>query len=50
MLLVSNEFSDETVTIEDSSHESTARIRLVIDHGKVVSAEPESTVVFLGGG
>ncbi len=50
MLLVSNEFSDETVTLEDSSTESTNRIRLVIDRGKIVSPEPESTVVFLGGG
>ncbi len=50
MLLVSGKFADEKVTIDDSSPESTARIHLVFDKGKLISQEPESTVFFLGGG
>jgi hypothetical protein len=50
MLLVSSKFANEKVTIEDSSPESTARIQLIFDKGKVISEEPASTVFFLGGG
>jgi len=50
MLLVSSKFPTEKVTIDDSSPESTARIRVVFDKGKVASVEPASTVFFLGGG
>lgn len=50
MLLVSSKFPNEKVTIDDSSPESTARIRVVFDKGKVTSVEPASTVFFLGGG
>jgi len=50
MLLVSGKLANERVTVEDSSPESTARIRVVFDKGKPVSQEPASTVFFLGGG
>jgi len=50
MLLVSGKLANERVTVEDSSPESTARIRVVFDKGKLVSQEPASTIFFLGGG
>jgi len=50
MLLVSGKLSNEKVTVDDSSPESTARIRVVFDKGKLISQEPASTVFFLGGG
>lgn len=50
MLLVSSKFSREKVTVEDSSPEGTARIRVVFEKGQFVSAEPASTIVFMGGG
>ena len=50
MQLVSGKLANEKVTIDDSSPESTARIHLVFDKGKLISQEPASTVFFLGGG
>lgn len=50
MLLVSGKFANEKVTIDDSSPESTARIHLVFDKAKLITAEPASTVFFAGGG
>jgi len=50
MLLVSGKLANEKVTVDDSSPESTARIRVVFDKGKLASQEPASTVFFLGGG
>jgi hypothetical protein len=50
MLLVSSKLSNEKVTVDDSSPESTARIRVVFDKGKLISQEPASTIFFLGGG
>lgn len=50
MLLVSSKYANEKVTIDDSSPESTARIHVVFDQGKLVTAEPKSTVLFFGGG
>ena len=50
MQLVSGKFASEKVTIDDSSPESTARIHLGFDKGKVISQDPASTVFFLGGG
>ncbi len=50
MLLVSSKLANEKVTIDDSSPESTARIDVVFDKGRLLSAEPTSTVVFIGGG
>ena len=50
MLLVSGKFSSEKVTIDDSSPESTTRLRVIFDKGKLVSADPASTIFFLGGG
>ena len=50
MSLVSGKLASEKVTIDDSSPESTARIHLVFDKGKLVSQEPASTIFFLGGG
>ena len=50
MLLVSGKLANEKVTVDDSSPEGTARIRVVFDKGKIVSQEPASTIFFLGGG
>ena len=50
MLLVSSKLSSEKVTIDTSSPESTARIHVVFDKGKAVTAEPASTILFMGGG
>ena len=50
MLLVSGKLANDRVTIDDSSPESTARIHLIFDRGKVISEEPAATVFFLGGG
>jgi hypothetical protein len=50
MSLVSDKLSKEQVTIEDSSPEGTSRIRLMFDKGQLVKAEPETTVLFMGGG
>jgi len=50
MLLVSNKFADEKIEVEDSSPESTARIHVWFDKGRLVKVEPESTILFLGGG
>lgn len=37
MLLVSGKLANERVTVDDSSPEGTARIRVVFDKGKLVS-------------
>ena len=50
MLLVSGKLANEKVTVDDSSPEGTARIRVVFDKGKIVAQEPASTIFFLGGG
>ncbi len=50
MLLVSSKYANEKVTIDDSSPEGTTRIHVVVDKGKLVSADPSSTVLFRGGG
>ena len=50
MLLVSSKFSNEQVVVDDSSPESTVRIRVVFDKGQFVSADPTSAIVFMGGG
>lgn len=50
MLLVSSKLSNEKVTIDTSSPEGTSRIHVVFDKGKLHSAEPASTIVFLGDG
>lgn len=50
MLLVSSKFSNEKVTVETSSPEGVSRIHVVFDKGKFVSADPASTILFLGGG
>ena len=50
MLLVSGKLANEKVTIDDSSPESTARIHLVFDKGKLVTAQPATTIFFAGGG
>jgi len=50
MSLVSGKFSDQAVTLEDSSPDGTSRIRLDFEKGQLVKAEPSSTVVFIGGG
>jgi hypothetical protein len=49
-LLVSNKYSKEKVVLEDSSPESTTRIRVEFDQGKLRNVEPKSAVLFMGGG
>jgi hypothetical protein len=49
-LLVSNKYAKEKVVIEDSSPESTARIRVEFDKGKLRRVEPRSAMMFMGGG
>ncbi|MGH9883279.1 MAG: hypothetical protein ACRD6N_17730 [Pyrinomonadaceae bacterium] len=48
--LVSSKLASEKVSIDDSSPESTARIRVEFDKEKLVKAEPESTILYLGNG
>ena len=50
MLLVSSKYADQKVVIDDSSPDGTARIHVVFDKGKLESASPASTILFLGGG
>lgn len=50
LLLVSNKYAKEKVVIEDSSPESTARVRAEFDKGKLRKVEPKSAVLFMGGG
>lgn len=50
MLLVSSKLSNEKVKIDTSSPEGTSRIHVVFDKGKAVSADPASTILFMGGG
>ncbi len=50
MLLVSSKYADQKVVIDDSSPEGTARIHVVFGKGKLESASPASTILFLGGG
>jgi hypothetical protein len=50
LLLVSNKYAKEKVVVEDSSPESTARIRLEFDGGKLRKVEPKSAMLFMGGG
>jgi len=48
--LVSDKLASERITIDDSSPESTARIHLVFDKAKLITAQPASTIFFAGGG
>jgi hypothetical protein len=50
LLLVSGKYSNEKVVVDTSSPEGTSRIHITFDKGKLVSAEPKSTIVFHGGG
>jgi hypothetical protein len=50
LLLVSNKYAKEKVVLEDSSPESTARIRVEFEQGKLRKVEPKSAVLFMGGG
>jgi len=50
MTLVSGKLSNQTVAVEDSSPESTSRIRVTFENGQFVKADPPSAVVFIGGG
>ena len=50
MLLVSSKFSNEKVVIDDSSPESTSRIHVVFEKGKLANTDPASTILFMGGG
>jgi hypothetical protein len=50
MLLVSSKLANEKVTIDTSSPEGVSRIHVIFDKGKVVRADPASTILFMGGG
>jgi hypothetical protein len=50
LLLVSNKYAKEKVVLEDSSLESTTRIRVEFEQGKLRKVEPKSAVLFMGGG
>jgi hypothetical protein len=50
MTLVSGKFSDQAITVEDSSPDGTARIRVDFEKAQLTKADPASTVVFIGGG
>ena len=50
MLLVSSKLANEKLAIDTSSPEGTARIHVVFDKGKLLTADPASTILFLGGG
>lgn len=50
MLLVSSKLANEKVTIDSSSPEGTTRIQVLFDKGKLVTADPPSTMIFMGGG
>lgn len=50
LLLVSNKYAQEKVVLEDSSPESTARIRVEFNQGRLRKVEPKSAVLFMGGG
>ena len=49
-MLVSNKYAKEKVVLEDSSPESTARIRVEFDKGKLRKVEPKSAMLFMSGG
>jgi hypothetical protein len=50
LLLVSNKYAQEKkVIFEDSSPESTARIRLEFERGQLRKVQPKSAILFLGG-
>ena len=50
MLLVSSKFSNEKVVTDDSSPEGTSRIHVIFEKGKLASADPALTILFMGGG
>jgi hypothetical protein len=50
MSLVSGKFSDDTIKLEDSSPDGTARIQVNFEKGQLAKVDPPSTVVFIGGG
>ena len=50
MLLVSSKFANEKVVIDDSSPEGTSGIHVVFEKGKLATADPGSTILFMGGG
>jgi len=50
LLLVSDKYAKEKVVLDDSSPESAARIRVEFDNSKLRKVEPESAVLFMGGG
>jgi hypothetical protein len=50
LLLVSSKYTNEVVTLDTSSPESTTRIHVVLVQGKLKSVDPGSAVLFMGGG
>ncbi len=50
MLLVSSDYPDEKVEIEDSCPHCLDQLTLTIERSKLQRATPESTYAFYGGG
>ncbi len=50
MLLVSSDYPEERIEIEDSCAHCLDRISVAIENAKVTSATPDPTYAFYGGG
>lgn len=50
MLLVSSDYPEERIEIEDSCAHCLDRISVAIENAKVTSSTPESAYAFYGGG
>jgi hypothetical protein len=50
LLLVSSDYPDRRVTIDDACVHCTDRIRVVIDRARIVAVEPPEAVLLYGGG
>lgn len=50
MLLVSSKYARQKVIIADSCAHCVERIRVTIDHGRLLEVEPAGTYAFYGGG
>jgi len=50
LLLVRSDYAHHRVTIDDACAHCTERIRVVIDHARIVTVEPPEAVLLYGGG
>lgn len=49
LLLVSSQYSDERVILDDACAHCVDRIHIEVDHGQLVQVDPPETVVHRGG-